>query len=174
MRNNVLGAVIVAALTLATPALPQQSAAARDCSGPEYRAFDFWLGGWNVGSDGQFAGTNDVTSAYGGCAISEHWQGADGGKGTSLSGYDRHSGQWQQLWIDDRGGVVRLAGGPQGDGMRLTSVAPDVDGRSHRVTWLPQPENRVQQVWESRGSEEQPWETVFVGVYERRGLRAAN
>lgn len=168
-----LTAAVVAAAVVATPILAQESAAARDCSGPEYRAFDFWLGAWNVGADGQFAGTNDVTVAYGGCALREHWQGADGGKGTSLSGYDRQSERWYQLWIDDRGGLVRLVGGPQDTSMVFSSVAPAEDGRSHRVTWTPIDGDRVRQHWESLPAGESEWRTVFDGVYERRGLRAA-
>ena len=166
------GVLITGAVNAQEQPVAAAPSAARDCSGADYRAFDFWLGAWNVGSDGHFAGTNDVTVAYGGCALREHWQGADGGKGTSLNGYDRQSRQWYQLWIDDRGSVVRLTGGLQGESMVMTSDAPDADGRSHRVTWTPLSPDRVRQHWESRPADEPEWRTLFDGIYQRRGFKA--
>jgi len=154
-------AVVAQDSAAAAPAAPA------DCSGMEYRAFDFWIGAWNVSSDGVYAGTNDVTAEYRGCTLREHWQGADGGKGTSLNGYDRKTQQWKQLWIDDRGGLVELIGGPQGDAMVMLSVAPGNDGRNHRVSWTPNSDGSVRQLWQSRREGEE-WATVFDGMYRRR------
>jgi len=163
--------ILFLGLVVSSAAWAQESAAAEpppaDCSAAEYRAFDFWVGAWNVSSDGQYAGTNDVTAEYGGCALREHWQGSDGGKGTSLNGYDRKTQRWKQLWIDDRGALVELVGGLEDEAMVMSSKEPGNDGRNHRVSWTPQPDGDVRQLWQSRRGDEN-WVTVFDGRYRRR------
>src|SRR5690349_18647336 len=39
------------------------------CTAPEYHQFDFWLGTASVTADGEFNGTNDVTSELDGCLV---------------------------------------------------------------------------------------------------------
>ena len=42
------------------------------CTSAAHRAFDFWLGEWQVhGANGKQAGTNAITSAHGGCVLRE-------------------------------------------------------------------------------------------------------
>jgi len=53
------------------------------------RAFDFWLGEWDVHlANGQFAGTNTITSAEKGCVLIERWESATGGTGRSINYLD--------------------------------------------------------------------------------------
>src|SRR5262245_43776676 len=74
------------------------------CDSKGFRAFDFWLGKWNVyGPDGQLGGTNSVTREVDGCAVEEHWTDQAGGRGRSINTYDAGSGKWNQLWMDATG-----------------------------------------------------------------------
>ena len=67
----------------APPAAPKRP----DCSAPERRQFDFWLGKWSVTAAGKPAGTSHIESVMKGCGILEHWTSAGGGNGTSLNFY---------------------------------------------------------------------------------------
>ena len=50
------------------------SAFAAACDAAVHRAFDCWLGEWQVHMpDGKLAGTDLITSEYGGCVIHEHY-----------------------------------------------------------------------------------------------------
>ena len=52
----------------------------RDPLGPG--ALDFWLGDWSVTTpDGKHAGDNRIEAILDGCALSESWTGAGGGRG---------------------------------------------------------------------------------------------
>jgi len=59
------------------------------CEGlPEASDFDFWVGHWEVRDpDGTRVGTNTITKRDGGCSIQEHYEGAGGSSGTSVSFY---------------------------------------------------------------------------------------
>ena len=87
-------------------------APAKLCSSSEYRQFDFWIGQWNVTSDGQPAGTNSIHLIHDGCALQENWQGSgEGGiSGTSFNIYDQATGRWHQTWVDDSGTLLQLDG----------------------------------------------------------------
>jgi hypothetical protein len=72
----------------------------RGCSAAAYRQFDFWLGKWDVFSQGtQLAGTSVVESELDGCLVEENWTGAFGGRGRSLNTYDASTGTWHQFWV---------------------------------------------------------------------------
>lgn len=77
------------------------------CDDPEARAFDFWIGEWDVlnrnrrpeGTRFHPTGraTDRVHAVVGGCAIVEHWRGDAIGKyilGFSIRAYDRRTGEW--------------------------------------------------------------------------------
>jgi hypothetical protein len=83
------------------------------CTAPETRAFDFWIGEWDVLNrnrkpDGaQFyetgRATDKVHPVVGGCAIVEHWRGDAIGRyilGYSIRSYDSTAGEWKivLLW----------------------------------------------------------------------------
>src|SRR6266536_968019 len=98
--------------TLAHPRQAQNPPAAQPkCDSAEYRQFDFWLGDWDVTTQGQRAGANLVTLEEGGCLIHEHWAGAKGGTGQSLNFYNREDGRWHQVWVSNSGEVLNLTGG---------------------------------------------------------------
>lgn len=76
-------------LFLVSASLPGTSLAAEACAGPEFKQFDFWIGSWSVKNPaGKEIGGNEITSVSTGCALLEHWTGATGVTGVSISNYD--------------------------------------------------------------------------------------
>jgi hypothetical protein len=106
---------------VAAPTPPSAPVAA--CASPEHRAFDFWIGDWDVtirarakpdGPWGEARGTQHVEWILGGCAISETFR-ADGPgapwAGRSYSSWQAAPGVWRQTWVDDSGGYLAFTGG---------------------------------------------------------------
>ncbi|MEO1136928.1 MAG: hypothetical protein AAFW68_10040, partial [Pseudomonadota bacterium] len=63
---------------------PQQNARQNPCDALEYRAFDFWIGEWEVfNQDGSKAGENSIRREEYGCLLVERWTGASGSTGQS-------------------------------------------------------------------------------------------
>jgi hypothetical protein len=168
MRLARLAPMLAAALAC-LPATAQPPAA---CATPEQRQFDFWLGHWEVfTADGKKAGDNTIEAIDGGCALIERWRGSGGFSGTSLNSWDGSARLWRQHWVDNQGGLLRLAGGLDGPGMVLASAdahprKPGVTLRQ-RITWTPLPGGEVQQVWQTSEDDGARWTTVFDGRYRR-------
>jgi hypothetical protein len=158
-------AIVVAASLLAPDAL-----AAGPCEGSERRQFDFWLGEWNVRTpDGKLAGTNSITSEYGGCVLHERYATPRGYSGESLNAYDPARKVWHQTWVDSSGTLLLLEGGLSGKSMVLEGQTVGADGQvtRHRITWTPNADGGVRQHWESTDAKGQ-WTTAFDGSYTRK------
>ena len=98
MRNQLLSLCL--ALTPPTLAMAGEQG---PCSSDTYRAFDFWVGDWQVHTpNGQLAGTNRITVDESGCLLTEHWRGSRGATGQSYNFYDPGDDQWHQLWVRGR------------------------------------------------------------------------
>ncbi len=169
--------LVLAALGLASPAVAAPPAAPPPaCTAPEFRQFDFWLGDWDVFTpDGKPAGTNRVTRELGDCVIHEHWLGAGGSRGESFNAWDARRGVWHQTWVSDRGGVLLLDGGRDGDRMVLTGRMPDSTATNgaaiQRITWSPAGPGEVRQLWEQSRDGGTTWGVAFDGRYRRRDAR---
>jgi len=143
------------------------------CTSAEHRQFDFWLGEWEVSlPDGSRAGRNRIESILDGCALQEHWTGASGFSGKSFNLYNRTSGQWEQFWVSQGGGRLHLRGGLQDGAMVLAGERekPDPDtGKPprERITWTPQADGSVRQLWETSKDGGASWQVTFDGRYRR-------
>ena len=154
-----------------SPPSPSPASNAPSCDEPAHHEFDFWVGEWEVRlPDGRLAGTNRIERLLDGCVLQEHWRSAGAGHGTSLNFYDRITRQWNQVWIDAQGGVLRLTGTRQGDAMVLTGVQPDSAGSPvrQRITWTPRADGSVRQLWET-SADGRSWTVAFDGSYRRAG-----
>jgi hypothetical protein len=162
---------LLAATFAPLPLAGQQPAPPPGCTAPEYRHFDFWVGRWNVtGPQGQLQGTNDITLEEGGCVIHEHWTGAKGGTGQSFNFYDRARGHWRQVWIDNRGNVLDLAGSFTDGRMAYTGASAGAAGQEvrHKLTFFDNSDGTVRQLWESSRDKGATWSVVFDGLYRKR------
>jgi len=143
------------------------------CATPEYRQFDFWQGDWDVRDpSGKIVGRNRIIALHGGCALEENWTGAGGHSGTSLNIYDSDRKRWHQTWVDSNGGVLQLDGGIVAGAMVLRGeTMSDSPPKTtlQRITWTPQRDGRVRQLWESSSDGGRTWDVVFDGMYSKRG-----
>ncbi|MCZ6871012.1 MAG: hypothetical protein O7G84_16030 [Gammaproteobacteria bacterium] len=115
-----------------------------------HRAFDFWVGDWEVFlADGRRAGENRISVREGGCLLLEEWKGAAGSTGTSMNYYDPMSRRWVQVWMG-AGSLIRISGVVVEGSMSLVG---EIVVRSHatlpfRGTWTPMKDGRVRQFFE--------------------------
>jgi hypothetical protein len=159
--------VLTLALLSGHPSTTAQTAAKTDCSPPEFRQFDFWLGAWRVTSQGKPAGTSRIEAAMKGCAVIEHWTSAGGGQGTSLNFYDRRTKTWSQAWIDEGGNALHLKGGIV-DGRMVLQSEPQETPKGpavQRITWSREADRQVRQLWESSLDGGRTWTVAFDGLY---------
>ncbi len=143
----------------------QQNAA---CSAAEHRQFDFWLGDWEVKDpNANAAGTNLVTSEFGGCVLQEHWVGSQGGRGSSFNIFSSVDKKWHQAWVDDSGTFLNLIGGFQDGKMILVN---DASVLTDRITWnlVDGNKDRVRQFWEQSKDGGKTWSVAFDGLYIRK------
>lgn len=167
MRTFILGLMLALPGVVAADAPPPRP----DCTAPEHRQFDFWLGEWEVrdATTGEVAGRNTIESVMNSCVLHEQWRGAGGMTGESFNLYDRHSGQWHQTWVDSNGTRLQLAGGLHDGAMVLSGEMPHRQHGSvrHRITWTPAPDGTVRQHWEYSTEAGDTWQTLFDGIYAR-------
>ena len=123
------------------------------CCTDDHKAFDFWIGTWNVTNpDGTAAGRNVIEKKQDSCILKENWTSANGKfTGTSTNFYNLKSGQWEQLWIDNAGTHLKLKGNRIGNQMILSSDEfMHTDGKNYvnRITWTSNEDGTVRQLWE--------------------------
>ena len=139
------------------------------CNAPEYHQFDFWIGDWNVTAGEQAAGTNSIHPVHGGCALQENWQGAGAGgiSGSSFNIYDQATGKWHQTWVDASGTLLQLDGGLVDGSMVLSGPRPAQNGSTalHRISWTPNADGSVRQLWEASQDDGGSWSVLFDGLY---------
>ena len=137
-----------------------------------FRAFDFWLGEWDVHvASGQYAGRNSIRSEESGCVISEHWVSATGSTGSSINYLDKRSGEWVQVWNAEGGSQIDIRGGMTDEGMRLNGQIHYVGSGTtadFRGLWTPLEDGRVRQFFEQSNDGGETWAPWFEGFYTRR------
>lgn len=141
--------------------------AAAPCEGEAYRAFDFWLGHWEVRrADGQLAGHNQIQLVEQGCVLHERYQTPAGYSGQSFTLYDASRERWHQSWVDNQGALLLLAGGLRAGQMVLEGDSPTPAGaQRNRISWSQLPDGRVRQLWQVH--RDGAWQTVFDGYYQK-------
>jgi hypothetical protein len=138
---------------------------------PEHHQFDFWLGSWDVTSKTAVAGKSRIESISEGCGISEHWEGVGGSRGVSYNAWDPSTKKWQQFWVGNTGGdVLHLEGGFENGHMVLSGTRPNATTgkpQIQRITWTPNPDRTVRQLWEQSDDDGKTWSVAFDGLYRR-------
>ncbi len=140
------------------------------CCNENARAFDFWLGEWQVTANGKLAGHNSIDKVQDECVLRENWTSTSPGyTGTSYNFYNNKKKQWQQLWIDNQGGSLELSGQRIGRQMILSSEKFKNDKgqeAQHRITWTHNEDDTVRQLWET--TTDGNVKVVFDGLYTRK------
>jgi hypothetical protein len=163
-------ALLPAFFLLALAASPAAAAATSCSDAAKSHQFDFWIGDWDVSAGAGNAGTNKIEPILGGCVLQENWHGAQGGEGTSLNFYNPDTGKWHQKWVWKQGKALELEGGLENGKMVLEGQKKGSDGKTirNRITWTPNADGTVRQLWESSGDEGKTWQVQFDGLYKRR------
>lgn len=144
---------------------------AQPCGDPDYRAFDFWVGEWEVTTaQGQPAGTNVIEKILNGCVLLENWTGMGGGSGKSMNFYDAGRRRWTQTWVSDSGNVLEVHGGFRDGAMRFEGQVYRKDGAPllDRMTFFPLEPGKVRQLIEHSGDNGKTWVVWFDGIYTRK------
>jgi hypothetical protein len=175
--------VVAASLFLAvlSPAQAQQAPPRPCLDDPRYRAFDFWVGDWDVRRNGAPADSpaseNIVTLEYSRCVVQEHWRGIGGVTGSSFNIYDASREMWFQTWVDSTGGLHEYRGNPDAKGdMVFTGEVPGDPGQPRRVptrlTFFRLGPDAVRQFSESSVDGGKSWQVNYDLVYTRRKVPA--
>ena len=160
------------------PIATAQPALAASCSSPDNRAFDFWVGDWDVfdvDSPAKIAAHARVDLILGGCAVHEDYQQVDGLRGESFSLYDINRKQWHQTWVTNRGTLLLIDGSAQSGEMVLSGVAHAPDGKAQliRGTWKPQGRD-VRETAEVSHDEGKTWRPLFDIVFRPKSEEPAD
>lgn len=147
-----------------------------NCTDPEYRQLDFWVGEWDLSwtqQDGSIArGSNTITlSPFGNCVIQEQFDGAPGMqfKGMSHSTWHKPSKLWRQAWVDNQGGYFSLYGGPNDDRtFALVMERPGNVGPHRRMIWEDISKDSLVWRWQGKPDIEGPWVDQWVINYARK------
>jgi uncharacterized protein (TIGR02246 family) len=141
---------------------------------PRHRAFDFWLGTWDVrptATPGAAPSENVVTLEHEQCVVHEHWRSASS-SGESFNVFDPSRGAWFQTWVDDTGGLHEYRGNPDAEGnMRYTAevpYGPTHERRPTRLTFFRLGADHVRQLSESTADGGKTWTVDYDLDYRRR------
>lgn len=155
-------------LLLPLPLLAQQPAAKPSCATPEFRAFDYWVGEWDVyNQKGTKVAESSIKRVAEGCAVSEEWRPIGGKQGVSISWYDPRDSQWHQQWVGGGGWIAWFDGNPVDGVMTLTAKA-DAQGNISRMTYTQPGDGVVRQTVLQSTDSGKTWTPNFVGDYKRR------
>lgn len=175
-------AILLLVLLMSTPASADEPKTPPKrpvpCSAAEHRQFDFWLGEWQVfDPSGKQVGQSRIEAILNGCVLAEHWTSGGNppgaGDGRSFNLYNAQTGQWEQFWVDAQGGRLVLNGNFAAGSMVLSGQQPKADPKTgfaqrERITWTPNADGSVRQLWESSMDDGKTWTIAFDGQYRRK------
>ena len=144
------------------------------------RAFDFWVGDWDVyvNGTGQKAGENRIDRTAGGCIILENWTAMSGylvgppSSGKSMNFVDRATGMWKQVWMGSGRGQTNYENGKYADGMMrflFTRTNPQGQTATIRFSFHNLGPNRVRQIQETSSDSGKTFVTNYDFIYVRKG-----
>ena len=169
--NAVLADHIAQWLTsqLTTPAPAPQAA---PCESASHRAFDFWIGDWDVvNAAGKPAGTSHVERVLGGCVIMEHWSTVGAPyAGKSFNTFNPADGKWTQHWVDSTGASILMTGAFEGGRLVYQREFVRRDGAAvkSRMTFVNVASGKVRQLVEQSTDGGQTWTPQIDLLYTRR------
>jgi hypothetical protein len=139
------------------------------CTAPEYRQFDFWIGDWDtfeLNDREQIVARCRVDSILDGCALREVYEQRDGLTGQSFTIYDLARKVWHQSWVTNRGQLLVLEGGVEGDRMVLTGADRSADGKPIllRGVWMRR-EGGVRETADTSSDGGRTWKPLFDVVF---------
>jgi hypothetical protein len=144
-----------------------------DCTAPEYRQLDFWIGDWDTFETDASAGPSiaraRIKAIAQGCAIHELYEQSDGLIGDSILSYDAVRKQWQQTWVTNRGGLMVLWGNFKDGELVLEGEVHLRIGKSvmQRITWKSEAKGVRESALVSKDAGK-TWTPAFDVLFKRR------
>jgi hypothetical protein len=154
----------------------QINANAHPCSAdPNYHAFDFWIGEWDVQPTGSNRGpigsgsTSIVERQLDGCVIQENWLPLGGvGQGKSFNIYNAVTKQWEQYYVDSRATITLYKGTFHADGNLYFDADQFGSANKIRMTFFNQGPNQVRQLGHVSSDGGKTWTVTFDLTYVRK------
>ena len=164
----VISALMFAATLMTSPVQAPPAA----CASAAHRAFDFWVGDWDVvNAGGQPAGTSHVERILDGCVIMENWSSAGTPyTGKSFNTFNPADATWTQHWVDTAGASVLMTGAFEGKNLvyRRDLVRRDGKPAKARMTFFNLADGNVRQLVEQSLDGGSTWATQIDLTYKRR------
>lgn len=137
------------------------------------KAFDFWLGDWEVtwvGPDSNIiVGENLIEKTLDGKVIQENFRDPSRNfKGTSLSVYNPQNNTWHQAWADNQGGYYDFLGVVEGEKRIFQTMLPDSNNQIFRMRFLDIREDSLVWKWEGKKVESKEWNLLWQINYKRK------
>ena len=162
-------------ITIVLPVFSQQNPLAKPCTlDSVYRQFDFWIGEWEVFAlNGKKAGDSKIEVILDSCIIVENWTSAQGNyAGKSYNTYNAVTHEWQQTWVDNKGGSTEFLKGKASPGkvvfMTNPQLQPDKTMLIRRLSFFKLDDNKVRQFAEKSVDEGKTWKTEYDLEYRRK------
>ena len=151
--------------------LQRMDAVTRPCMhDARFRAFDFWVGEWDVRPTGQASappGRSSIQKILEGCVVFEQFTSAAGNyHGKSFNVFDANTGRWYQHYVDSTGAHLQWDGEVRGDALYYTGVNFNGNGQKvqDKLTFFKLPTGGIRQLWEQSPDGKQ-WTVIFDGEY---------
>lgn len=140
----------------------------------ESRAFDFWLGDWDVYATQNptfKTGFNRIVRAAEGCVIVENWEAVGPHTGMSINYFDPYDKKWKQKWAGSGQDIQDFFDGEYVDNaMRFKFIGRNPDGTTFngRLTFTNMEPGKVRQHSERTDVDGKTWQTIYDFTYIRR------
>jgi hypothetical protein len=142
---------------------------------PNFHAFDFWIGEWDVQPTGATRGpigsgsTSIVERQLDGCVVQENWLPRGGvGAGKSFNIYNTVTKEWQQYYVDTLGTITLYKGTFHADGNLYYEADQFGTANKIRMTFFNQGTNQVRQLGHTSADGGKTWTVSFDLTYVRK------
>ena len=172
---NLKKSFIIVLMLIVNSALLSQENKNSNCSAPEAKQFNFWVGRWKAewqNKDGSKSnGSNNIKKILGGCVVEENFNGNPGTTliGRSVSVYNANRKLWQQTWVDNQAGYLDFTGNFNDGKMILSREAITKDDKSiqQRMVYYNIEKNKFDWDWEISKDNGKTWELKWRIHYSR-------
>ncbi|MCX2679807.1 hypothetical protein OOZ15_07650 [Galbibacter sp. EGI 63066] len=139
---------------------------------PEYRAFDFWVGEWDVYLNDEKIAESTISHTSGNCGIIENYRPLNRAGGNSISYYDPAAKKWKQDWVTvgQVSHYVEPDDYTEGD-MQLIARHHTKEGDPfllRMIYYADEVNNTVRQLMDRSDNEGKTWKTIFDGLYKAK------
>lgn len=154
-----------------TRSTPADRPKAQPCpENAETRRFDFWVGNWDVTSQGQKIADSKISLIEGNCVVLEQYSQADGYSGESFNFYDPALKLWRQVWVDRSGNISEFSGQYRDGAMYYEGVTYSLSGTRmlRKMTLYNLGPDQVRQLSQRSTDDGQTWNVNYDFLYVRK------